>query len=116
MPAARMSQLAAAALSLDLAHLARIRIVEHADRRSAAILMADLEASSPLACRLSSTQYFAFARVLVRAADAASSTRVGLSAAMPEMEWSRSSSPNRPNRNQPPRDRASRPLERCATV
>jgi class 3 adenylate cyclase len=69
MPAARMSQLAAAALSVDLAHLARTRIVEHADRRSAAILMADLEASSPLARRLSSAQYFAFARVLVRAAD-----------------------------------------------
>lgn len=39
------------------------------DRRPAAILMADLEASSPLARRLSSAQYFGFARRLVRMAD-----------------------------------------------
>jgi class 3 adenylate cyclase len=69
MPVARMSQLAAATLTVDLAHLGRIQVVEHADRRAAAILMADVEASSPLARRLSSAQYFAFARVLVRAAD-----------------------------------------------
>jgi class 3 adenylate cyclase len=52
-----------------LAHLERMRVVEDPDRRPAAILMADLEASSPLARRLSSAQYFAFARRLVRAAD-----------------------------------------------
>jgi class 3 adenylate cyclase len=69
MPAAGMSQLAAATLTVNLAHLARIRVVEHADRRQAAILMADLEASSPLARRLSSAQYFAFVRHFVRAAD-----------------------------------------------
>jgi len=69
MPVAGMSQLAAALLTVDLAHLARIRVVEHADRRPAAILMADLEASSPLARRLSSAQYFAFNRLLVRSAD-----------------------------------------------
>jgi class 3 adenylate cyclase len=69
MPVAGMSQIAAAALPLDVAHLARMRVVEHADRRPAAILMADLEASSPLARRLSSAQYFAFGRRLVRATD-----------------------------------------------
>ena len=64
-----MSQLAAAAYTADLAHLERMRVVEHPDRRPAAILMADLEASSPLARRLSTAQYFAFVRRLVRAAD-----------------------------------------------
>jgi class 3 adenylate cyclase len=69
MPAAGMSQLAAAAFTVDLAHLERMRAVQRADRRSAAILMADLEASSPLARRLPTAQYFAFARHFVRAAD-----------------------------------------------
>jgi class 3 adenylate cyclase len=64
-----MSQLAAAASIQDLAHLERMRAVERPDRRPAAILMADLEASSPLARRLSTAQYFAFGRRLVRAAD-----------------------------------------------
>ena len=68
-PSAGMSQLAAAAYTVDLAHLERMRAVEHADRRPAAILMADLEASSPLARRLSTASYFAFVRRLVRAAD-----------------------------------------------
>jgi len=68
-PAAGMSQLAAAAYTLDLGHLERMRAVERADRRPAAILMADLEASSPLARRLSTASYFAFGRRLVRAAD-----------------------------------------------
>jgi class 3 adenylate cyclase len=68
-PAAGMSQLAAAASIQDLAHLERMRLVERPDRRPAAILMADLEASSPLARRLSTSQYFAFGRRLVRAAD-----------------------------------------------
>jgi class 3 adenylate cyclase len=69
MPAAGMSQLVAAVHTVDLAHLARMRVVEHAGRRPAAILMADLEASSPLARRLSSAQYFAFTRRFVRSAD-----------------------------------------------
>jgi class 3 adenylate cyclase len=64
-----MSQLAAAAYTADLAHLERLRAVEHAGRRPAAILMADLEASSALARRLSTAGYFAFVRRLVRAAD-----------------------------------------------
>ena len=66
-PSAGMSQLAAAAHTADLAHLERMRVVEHADRRPAAILMADLEASSPLARRLSTARYFAFVRGLIRA-------------------------------------------------
>ena len=68
-PSAGMSQLAAAAYAADLAHLERMRAVEHADRRPAAILMADLEASSPLARRLSTAEYFAFVRRWVRTAD-----------------------------------------------
>jgi class 3 adenylate cyclase len=43
--------------------------IDRPDRRPAAILMADLEASSPLARRLSTAQYFAFGRRLVRTAD-----------------------------------------------
>jgi len=68
-PAAGMSQLAAATQTVDPAHLERMQAVQHADRRPAAILMADLEASSPLARRLSTASYFAFSRALVRAAD-----------------------------------------------
>jgi class 3 adenylate cyclase len=68
-PAAGMSQLAAAAQTVDPAHLQRMQAVQHADRRPAAILMADLEASSPLARRLSTASYFAFVRRWVRAAD-----------------------------------------------
>jgi class 3 adenylate cyclase len=68
-PAAGMSQLAAATHTADLEHLERMRAVEHADRRPAAILMADLEASSPLARRLSTARYFAFVRGWIRAAD-----------------------------------------------
>src|SRR6478735_8332319 len=64
-----MSQLAAAAQTVDLEHLERMRAVEHAGRRPAAILMADLEASSPLARRLSTARYFAFVRGWIRAAD-----------------------------------------------
>lgn len=67
-PEAGMSHLARAAAIADLAHLDRMRLVEP-DRRPAAVLMADLEASSPLARRLSSAQYFAFVRRLVRTAD-----------------------------------------------
>jgi class 3 adenylate cyclase len=54
---------------VDLSYLERMRAVEHADRRPAAILMADLEASSPLARRLSTALYFAFVRGLIRAWD-----------------------------------------------
>jgi hypothetical protein len=68
-PAPGMSHLARAAAFADLTHLSRMRVVEHADRHPAAILMADLEASSPLARHLSTAQYFAFGRRFVRAAD-----------------------------------------------
>jgi class 3 adenylate cyclase len=68
-PAAGMSHLAAATATADLVHLERMRVVERPDRHPAAILMADLEASSPLARRLSTAQYFAFVRRLIRAAD-----------------------------------------------
>ena len=68
-PAPGMSHLATAAATANLGHLDRMRLVERPDRRPAAILMADLEASSPLARRLSTAQYFAFGRRLVRTAD-----------------------------------------------
>src|SRR6516162_8188432 len=64
-----MSQLAAATQTADLEHLKRMQVVRRPDRRPAAILMADLEASSPLARRLPTAQYFAFIRRFVRAAD-----------------------------------------------
>ena len=53
----------------DLRHFERMQDVITADRRPAAILFADLEASSPLARRLSTADYFDLARRLVRAAD-----------------------------------------------
>jgi class 3 adenylate cyclase len=68
-PGPGMSHLARATATADLAHLERMRDVERPDRRPAAILMADLEASSPLARHLSTAQYFAFGRRRVRAAD-----------------------------------------------
>jgi class 3 adenylate cyclase len=68
-PAPGMSHLARAAATADLTHLERMRVVERPDRHPAAILMADLEASSPLARHLSTAQYFAFGRRRVRAAD-----------------------------------------------
>jgi hypothetical protein len=68
-PAPGMSHLARAAATADLTHLERMRVVERPDRHPAAILMADLEASSPLARHLSTAQYFAFGRRLVRTAD-----------------------------------------------
>jgi class 3 adenylate cyclase len=68
-PAAGMSQLAAAVAMADPSHLERMRLVEAPDRHPAAILMADLDASSPLARRLSTAHYFAFVRRFVRAAD-----------------------------------------------
>ena len=64
-----MSRLSAAVALADLSHLERMRFVASPDRRPAAILMADIEASTPLARRLSTAQYFAFVRRWVRAAD-----------------------------------------------
>ena len=68
-PAAGMSRLSAAAALADLSHLERMRLVTSPDRRPTAILMADIEASTPLSRRLSTAQYFAFIRRLVRATD-----------------------------------------------
>ena len=68
-PAVGMSELASAAATADGGHLQRMRLVQRPDRRPAAILIADLEASSPLARRLSTAQYFAFGRRWVRVAD-----------------------------------------------
>ena len=70
-PAAGMAMLGAMTFSADLAHVARMGLVAKAGRRPAAILFADLEASSPLARRLSTASYFALGRRLVRAADRA---------------------------------------------
>jgi class 3 adenylate cyclase len=68
-PAAGMSHLASASAVADLAHLERMHAVRRPDRRPAAILMADLEGSTPLGRRLSTAQFFAFGRRFVRAAD-----------------------------------------------
>jgi class 3 adenylate cyclase len=64
-----MSRLSAAAALADLPHLERMRVVESPERRPTAILMADIEASTPPSRRLSTAQYFAFIRRLVRATD-----------------------------------------------
>ncbi len=68
-PAAGMSILGTMASVGDVRHLERMQDIVTADRRPAAILFADLEASSPLARRLSTADYFNLARRLVRAAD-----------------------------------------------
>ena len=68
-PAVGMSELATVSAMADPTHLERLRVVESPSRHPAAILMADLEASSPLARRLSTVQFFSFIRRLVRAAD-----------------------------------------------
>ncbi len=68
-PAPGMATLAALTGHGDLAHYARIASLAQAARRPAAILFADLEASSPLARRLPTASYFALGRRLVRAAD-----------------------------------------------
>jgi class 3 adenylate cyclase len=68
-PAAGMAMLGAMTFTADLGHVARMGLVAKAGRRPAAILFADLEASTPLARRLSTASYFALGRRLVRAAD-----------------------------------------------
>jgi hypothetical protein len=50
----------------DVRHLDRMEAVARPERRPAAILFADLEASTPLAKRISTPQYFAFGRRMVR--------------------------------------------------
>jgi class 3 adenylate cyclase len=68
-PAAGMAMLSAMTFTADLGHVARMGMVAKAGRRPAAILFADLEASSPLSRRLSTASYFRLGRRLVRAAD-----------------------------------------------
>jgi class 3 adenylate cyclase len=68
-PGAGMAILATVAVGGDLRHFELMQRVAKAARRPAAILFADLEASSPLARRLSTASYFALGRRLVRAAD-----------------------------------------------
>jgi class 3 adenylate cyclase len=68
-PAPGMAVLATVAAVGDLRHFERMQRVAKPGRRPAAILFADLEASSPLARRLSTAGYFALVRSLVRAAD-----------------------------------------------
>jgi len=68
-PAASMAVLGALAGVGDLGHFERMQRVARPARRPAAILFADLEASSPLARRLPTASYFALGRRLVRAAD-----------------------------------------------
>ena len=68
-PAAGMMMLGTLASTGDAGHFARMHSVARPGRRPAAILFADLEASSPLARRLSTASYFALARRLTRAAD-----------------------------------------------
>jgi class 3 adenylate cyclase len=64
-----MSVLATLTAQGDLRHFERMQSVAKAGRRPAAILFADLEASSPLARRLSTAGYFALGRRMTRAAD-----------------------------------------------
>lgn len=68
-PAIRTGTVAALAMASDPDHLDRMQRVAKAARRPAAILFADLEASSPLARRLPTAAYFALSRRLVREAD-----------------------------------------------
>jgi len=68
-PAAGMATLATISAGGDLGHFDRMKQVARAARRPAAILFADLEASSSLSRRLSTAAYFALGRRLVTAAD-----------------------------------------------
>src|SRR3954468_4899609 len=68
-PAVGMAVLARITAMGDLRHFKRMEQVAKPGRRSAAVLLADLESSSPLARRLSTASYFALVRRLTRAAD-----------------------------------------------
>ncbi len=68
-PAPGMAMLGAMASMADLGHLERMQSVSVPARRPAAVLFADLEASSPLSRRLSTAAYFKLGRRLARAAD-----------------------------------------------
>ena len=68
-PAVGMATLFALTSMGDLRNFERTQSVANAARRPAGILFADLDASSPLARRLSTASYFALGRRLVRATD-----------------------------------------------
>jgi class 3 adenylate cyclase len=68
-PAVGMHMISNLVSNADLGHLERMQQVQEAGRRSAAVLFADLEGSTPLSRRLSTAAYFALGRRLVRAAD-----------------------------------------------
>jgi hypothetical protein len=68
-PAVGMAVLARITATGDLRHFDRMEQVARPGRRPAAILFADLEASSPLARRLSTASYFSLGRRMARAAD-----------------------------------------------
>jgi class 3 adenylate cyclase len=68
-PAIGMAALARITAMGDLRHFERMEQVARPGRRPAAVLFADLEASSPLSRRLSTASYFALGRRIARAAD-----------------------------------------------
>jgi class 3 adenylate cyclase len=68
-PAVGMAVLARITAMGDLRHFERMERVAKPARRSAAVLFADLEASSPLSRRLSTASYFALGRRIARFAD-----------------------------------------------
>ena len=68
-PAIGMATLARITTMGDLRHFERMEQVARPGRRPAAVLFADLEASSPLSRRLSTASYFALGRRIARGAD-----------------------------------------------
>ena len=68
-PALDMTLLGVLGAMGDRGHFERMQSVAKAGRRPGAILFADVEGSTPLAKRLSTTSYFALGRRLIRAAD-----------------------------------------------
>jgi len=68
-PAPGMTTIAEMTTHGDLRHFERMQSVAKAGRRPAAILFADLDASTPLSKRLPTATYFTFGRRLIRAAD-----------------------------------------------
>lgn len=68
-PAVGMSNISRMTALGDLRHFERVDAVAKPGRRAAAVMFADLESSSPLSRRLSTSSYFALVRRLARAAD-----------------------------------------------
>lgn len=68
-PSAGMSAIFTVMGGGDTRHIERISTITEADRRPAAILFADLDASAQMSRRMSTEEYFTLARRLVRAAD-----------------------------------------------